>query len=141
MVTPQQLVDAALKGRLDLIAVTDHDTMDSVRETQERGTAAGLTVVGGQEVTTRWPAQTHIMGWFLKKPIKHGMSLVDTVDAIHDQGALAIVPHPFMPVYFGSIQPGMLKRLIESHPVDGIEIMLTVPISARRRKQLDAVYA
>src|SRR2546422_7779914 len=141
MVTPAQLVEAAVKARLDLIAVTDHDTMDSVRETQERGTAAGLTVIPCQEVTARWPAQTHIMGWFLEKPVKRGMSLEDTVAAIHDQGALAIIPHPFMPVYFGSIQPGMLRRLLEHHHVDGIEMMFTVPIGARRRRQLDQFYA
>jgi predicted metal-dependent phosphoesterase TrpH len=120
MVTPAELVDAAVKARLDLIAVTDHDTMASVGETAERGAAAGLSVVAGQEITTRWPAQTHIMGWFLEKPVPRGMSLEDTVAAIHDQGGLAIVAHPFMPVYFGSIQPGMLRRLLKRHSVDGI---------------------
>src|SRR5256885_9827337 len=68
------------------------------------------------------------------------MSLEDTVDAIHDQGALAIVPHPFMPVYFGSIQPNMLRGLLEKHQVDGIEMVFTVPIGARRRRQLDQFY-
>ena len=130
MVTPAQLVDAAVTARLDLIAVTDHDTMASVKETQERGSAAGLTVVAGQEITSRWPAQTHMLAWFLEKPIKRGMSLEDTVAAIHDQGALAIVPHPFMPVYFGSIQPDMLRRLLDKHQVDGIEMVFTVPIGA-----------
>src|SRR5207245_2742574 len=140
MVTPAQLVDAAVKARLDLIAVTDHDTMASVKETQERGSAAGLTVVAGQEITSRWPAQTHMLAWFLEKPIKRGMSLEDTVAAIHDQGALAIVPHPFMPVYFGSIQPDMLRRLLDKHQVDGIEMVFTVPIGARRRRLLDQFY-
>jgi hypothetical protein len=46
-----------------------------------------------------------------------------------------------MPVYFGSIQPYMLRRLLERHHVDGIEMMFTVPIGARRRRQLDAFYA
>ncbi len=141
MVTPAELVDAAVKAHLDLIAVTDHDTMDSVRQTKELGSGAGLAVVAGQEITTAWPAQTHIMGWFLNKPVKRGMSVEDTVDAIHDQGALAIIPHPFMPVYFGSIQPGMLRRLIERHPVDGIETMFTAPIGTRRRNQLEAFFA
>jgi hypothetical protein len=81
------------------------------------------------------------MGWFLEKPVKRGMSVEDTVDAIHDQGALAIVPHPFMPVYFGSIQPGMLRRLLEKRRVDGIEMVFTVPIGSRRRRQLDDFYA
>src|SRR5207237_2675154 len=107
MVTPAELVAAAVKAGLNAIAVTDHDTMRSVKETQERGEAFGLQVVGGQEITTKWPAQTHILAWFLDEPVKRGMSVDDTVRAIHDQGGLAIIPHPFMPVYFGSMQPRM----------------------------------
>jgi hypothetical protein len=140
MVTPAELVDAAVKAGVDLIAVTDHDTMASVKETQSQGEAAGLTVVAGQEVTTAWPAQTHIVGWFLEKPIKRGMSLEDTVAAIHAQGGLVMVPHPFMPVYFGSMQPGMLRRLIEKQSVDAIEMLSTVPMGSMRRKQLHEFY-
>jgi len=141
MVTPAELVAAAVAAGLHLIAVTDHDTMRSVKEVQDRGEAMGLQVVAGQEVTTAWPAQTHILGWFLERPVRMGMPAADTVAAIHDQGGLAIVPHPFMPIYFGSIQPGMLRRLLEVHPVDGIEVMFTVPIGRRRRKALDAFVA
>jgi hypothetical protein len=141
MVTPGELVAAAVAARIDLIAVTDHDTMASVKEVQERGEAAGLAVVPGQEITTRWPAQTHVLGWFLESPIKSGMSLEDTVRAIRDAGGLAIVPHPFMPVYFGSIQPQMLARLLDRTSVDGIEVVFTVPIGRRRRVQLDQFVA
>ncbi len=136
MVTPADLVDAAVKAGLDLIAVTDHDTMASVHETQAYGEAAGLTVVAGQELTTRWPAQTHILGWFLERPVKSGMSLEDTVEAIHAQGGLVIIPHPFMPTYVASMQPGMLRRLLERQTVDGIEMLSTVPMGASRRKLL-----
>ena len=140
MVSPAELVDAAIKAHIDLIAVTDHDTMASVKEVQQRGESAGLIVVAGQEITTKWPAQTHVMGWFLEKPIQRGLSLEDSVAAIHDQNGLAIIPHPFMPVYFGSIQPSMLRRLLERHHVDGVEMMFTVPIGARRRRLLDEFY-
>ena len=140
MVTPAELVAAAVKAGLDLIAVTDHDTMASVKETQTRGETAGLTVVAGQEVTTRWPAQTHMVGWFLETPVRRGMSLEDTVAAIHAQGGLVLIPHPFMPVYFGSIQPGMLRRLIEMQSVDAIEMLSTVPMGLMRRKQLHEFY-
>jgi predicted metal-dependent phosphoesterase TrpH len=141
MVAPAQLVDAAVRAHVDLIAVTDHDTMDAVHEAQRIGQGTGVVVVAGQEITTRWPAQTHMLGWFLEKPVRRGMSLEDTVAAIHDQGGLAIVPHPFMPTYFASIQPAMLSRLIEKHPVDGIEILFTAPLGSRRRKTLDDFYA
>lgn len=138
MVTPAELVDAAVKAGLDLIAITDHDTMAAAREVRERGEAAGLVVVMGQETTTAWPAQTHILGWFLKNPIKRSMSVADTVKAIHDQGGLVVIPHPFMPTYFASIQPDILRRLIQNEPVDGIEVLFTAPAGARRRRRLDA---
>ena len=141
MVSPEELVDAAVKAGLDLIALTDHDTMDAVKETQRHGAERGVVVVAGQEVTTRWPPQTHVMAWFLERPVRRGMSLEDTVAAIHDQGGLAIIPHPFIPVYFGSIQPGMLRRLLDKHAVDGIEMAFTVPIGAGRRKLLDEFFA
>src|SRR5207248_9975834 len=110
-------------------------------EVRDRGEAAGVAVVMGQEVTTKWPAQTHILGWFLEKPIQRSLSVADAVNAIHDQGGLVIIPHPFMPVYFGSIQPGMLRRLIEKHSIDGIEMGFTVPTGARRRRMLNDFYA
>jgi predicted metal-dependent phosphoesterase TrpH len=138
MVTPAELVDAALNAGLDLIAITDHDTMAAAREVKERGEGAGVAVVMGQETTTAWPAQTHILGWFLERPIKRSMSVADTVSAIHDQGGLVIIPHPFMPTYFASIQPDMLRRLIDKEPVDGIEVLFTAPAGTRRRRLLDA---
>ncbi len=137
MVSAKELVDAGVAAGLDLIAITDHDTMASVRDAEH----PGLTVVRGEEITTAWPAQAHILGWFLEKPVRRGMSVEDTVAAIHDQGGLAIVPHPFMPTYFGSIQPAALSRLIEKHPMDGIEIMSTVPMGDGRRKLLADFYA
>ena len=140
MAGPGELVSAAVQAGLRLIAVCDHDTMAGAAEVQARGEAAGLAVVRGQEITTRWPAQTHVLGWFLERPVRSGMTLEDTVDAIHAQGGLAIVPHPFMPTYFASCQPGMLARLIERHPVDGIEVEHAAPTSAARRRRLADFY-
>jgi len=136
MVTADELVTAAIAEKLDLIAITDHDTM-----AEAWGDHAGIAVVRGEEITTKWPAQTHVLGWFLEKPVRMGMSIEDTVAAIHDQGGLAVIPHPFMPTYFGSIQPSMLRRLIDKHAVDAIEMMSTVPMGRRRRRELDEFYA
>ena len=140
MVEPAELVSGALERGLRLIAVCDHDTMAKAAEVRDRGEAAGLAVVCGEEVTTRWPAQTHVVGWFLERPVRSGMSLEDTVDAIHDQAGLAIIPHPFMPTYFAYCQPGMLARLIERHHVDGIEVEHSSPTSAGRRRLLADFY-
>lgn len=141
MVSPAELVAAAVAAGLDLIAVTDHDTMASAREVRDRGEALGLAVVMGMEVTTAWPAQTHVLGWYLERPVRSGRPLGDTVAAIHDQGGLAIIPHPFMPTYFASCQPGMLLRLLEAHPIDGLELVHTAPMGAARRRRLQRFYA
>ena len=141
MVAPAELVAAAVAAGLDLIAITDHDTMANAREVRDRGEAAGLAVVMGIEVTTAWPAQTHVLGWFLERPIRMGLSLEDAVRAIHDQGGLAVIPHPFMPTYFASCQPGMLLRLLETQPVDAIEVVHTAPLGAARRARLQRFYA
>jgi len=140
MVEPAELVAAAVERGLALVAVCDHDTMASATEVRARGEDAGLAVVCGEEVTTRWPAQTHVVGWFLARPVRSGMSLEDTVEAIHAQGGLAVIPHPFMPTYFASCQPGMLARLIERHPVDGIELEHSSPTSAARQQRLASFY-
>ena len=82
MVNPAELVQAALQAHLDLIALTDHDTMASVQTTQDLGKEAGLIVVAGQEITTKWPAQTHIVGWFLSEPVRRGMSIEETAQVL-----------------------------------------------------------
>jgi predicted metal-dependent phosphoesterase TrpH len=140
MVEPAELVAGAVAAGLDLIAVCDHDTMAASDLVAARGEEAGLAVVRGEEITTRWPAQTHVVGWFLGRPVRSRMSLEDTVDAIHDQGGLAVIPHPFMPTYFASAQPGMLLRLLERRAVDGIEVVHPSPMGARRRSALEAFY-
>jgi hypothetical protein len=68
------------------------------------------------------------------------MTLEYTVAAIHEQGGLVIIPHPFMPTYFASIQPGMLRHLLELTSVDGIEMLSTVPIGGARRRLLHEFY-
>lgn len=140
MVSPRQLVDAAVALGLRLIAISDHDTMANAQEVWERGGEAGLAVIKGQEVTTAWPAQTHVLAWFLERPVPGGRPLDWTVDAIHDQGGLAIIPHPFMPTYFASCQPQMLRRLIEERTVDGIELLHTAPITPGGLRRLRAFY-
>lgn len=140
MVSPKQLVDAAVSLGLRLIAISDHDTMANADEVWERGGEAGLVVVKGQEVTTAWPAQTHVLAWFLERPVPGGRALAWTVDAIHDQGGLVVIPHPFMPTWFASCQPGMLRRLIEDRRVDAVELLHTAPITPGRLRLLRAFY-
>jgi predicted metal-dependent phosphoesterase TrpH len=91
---PHQLVDHARLAGLDLIAVTDHDTIEGALRAADYAESLGsrLQVVIGEEISSR---NGHIVGLFLQRRIRPGMSGAATVGAIHEQGGLAIAVHPF----------------------------------------------
>ena len=91
---------------LDVIAITDHERIEAAVECQrlarERGSR--VEVVVGEEVTTR---SGHLLGLFLKARLRRNLKLEITVAEIHEQGGLAIVPHPF-----SAFTKGMRKHAI-----------------------------
>jgi hypothetical protein len=141
MVTPVDLVRAAAGAGLQVVCVTDHDVIPDLAEATDVGASLGVDVVRGQEVTCVFPPGTHLVGLFLQRQIRMHMSAEDTVDAIHDQGGLAIVAHPFMPTYFASMTQRRLDSLLESRTVDGIELRHTAPVLPGTWKRLDEYYA
>ena len=91
--SPQQLVDHARLTGLNVIAVTDHDTIEGALHAAEYAARrTRLQVVIGEEVSSR---DGHIVALFIEKRIRPGMSAAATVSAIHDQGGLAVAVHPF----------------------------------------------
>lgn len=141
MVTAPDLVRAAAKAGLAVVCVTDHDTIADLAEAVDVGEELGVDVVRGQEVTCDFPPGTHIVALFIDEQVRMHMSVADTVEAIHDQGGLAIVAHPFMPTYFASMSQRRLDSLLETHAVDGIEIRHTAPVLPGAWKRLDEYYA
>jgi histidinol phosphatase-like PHP family hydrolase len=141
MVTAVELVRAAAGAGLQVVCVTDHDTIPDLGEAVDVGAELGVDVVRGEEVTCVFPPGTHIVALFIDRQIRMHMSLEDTVDAVHDQGGLAIVAHPFMPTYFASMSERRLERLLESRTVDGIELRHTAPVLPGTWKRLDEFYS
>jgi predicted metal-dependent phosphoesterase TrpH len=107
--TPAELVEhAALRADLHLIAVTDHDTLEgALRAAEHASKHRRVEVVVGEEVSSR---DGHIIGLFLERLVKPGMSAAATVHAIHDQGGLAIAAHPFW----------RTSRQVRNGPVHGV---------------------
>jgi predicted metal-dependent phosphoesterase TrpH len=91
--TPPELVDYACQTGLDVIAVTDHDSIEgALRAAEHAARRSRFHVIVGEEVSSR---DGHIVGLFLERRIRPGMSAAATVHAIHDQGGVAIAAHPF----------------------------------------------
>lgn len=141
MVSAVELVQAAAAIGLNVLCITDHDTVSDLGPASDAGAALGVDVVRGEEVTASFPPGIHIVGLFLERQIRMHMSVEDTVDAIHDAGGLAVIAHPFMPTWFASMTPGKARSLLESRRVDGIEIRHTAPVLPRTWGLLDTFYA
>jgi hypothetical protein len=106
--TPFDLVEHARVIGLDVIAVTDHDTIEGALRASEHAAArTRLRVIVGEEVSSR---DGHIVGLFLERRVRPGMSAAATVHAIHDQGGLAVAVHPFW----------RTQRRTRSGPVHGV---------------------
>jgi hypothetical protein len=88
------LLAAAARHRLDVICITDHDTIEGACEFQRRATAQGerLQIVIGEERTLS--DGSHVIGLFLKHPIS-SQTFDDAVAEIREQGGLCTLPHPF----------------------------------------------
>jgi predicted metal-dependent phosphoesterase TrpH len=102
-----QLIAAVMKTHLDGIAITDHNGIDgalAVRKT------AHFVVIIGEEIET---ADGEIIGLFLIQKINPGLTLLDTIQSIKEQGGLVLVPHPFDHLRSSAIKTETLVNLIE----------------------------
>lgn len=78
----RQAKDAGLSG----VAVCDHDVVLT-----EAPTDAEVLIIPGAEFSTEYG---HLLGLFLTAPIPK-LPFAETVEAIHAQGGIAVLAHPF----------------------------------------------
>ena len=99
-------------GFLDVIAIADHERIDAALAARHMAADRGLRVrvVVGEEITTRGG---HLLGLFLERPVPALRGLRWSIEAIHDQGGLAIPAHPLVP-YPLCAQGFVLRRLLAS---------------------------
>jgi hypothetical protein len=130
---------------LDVIAITDHDEIAGGIEAQKFENKYGVDVIVGEEVLTN---EGEVIALFIKKKIKAGLPLFDTVKIIKEQGGLVIIPHPFafLPMFKPAVGVKNLYSLFKDNNFkpDGIEIMNSTPagkMSYKKNKRLnDSVF-
>ncbi len=63
--TPYEVVEEAKRAGLAAIALSDHDTVDGVREAVEAGKKLGVEVIPAIEFSVQSKTETHILGYFI----------------------------------------------------------------------------
>jgi len=77
---------------INCIAIADHDATEGALKMKEM---APFKVIIAEEVLT---PSGEVMGLFLKEHIASGLSIERAMNAIHAQGGLVSIPHPFDPL-------------------------------------------
>jgi len=117
---PEAILEAA-SGRVDVVAITDHDEIRGAlraREWAREHPELGVDVVVGEEIST---LNGHLLGLFLEECVPPGLSALETIGEIHAQGGLAVAAHPFHPLRGVSRGHGSIARMIRDLPLDAIE--------------------
>lgn len=96
ILSPVKMLQRAREQRLDVIAVTDHNTTRggiAVRDLAAKRDP-DIRVIVGEEVRTK---NGEVLGLFLTEDVPRDLSASETIDRIHAQGGLAGAPHPYDP--------------------------------------------
>lgn len=110
IMSPAHIVRIAQRRNLAGIAVSDHNTIAGGVEAAAINTDPAFLVIVGAEIQTE---VGDILGLFLTREIVSRKSM-EVIADIHDQGGLAILPHPY--AYHQDLTAELLQQL------DGIEI-------------------
>jgi predicted metal-dependent phosphoesterase TrpH len=117
--SPLRLLRAAAARGLGCIAVTDHDAFGGAVECA-RLSATDTTlprVILGEEIRS---SAGEIVGLYLREEIPGGLSPVETVARIREQGGLVYLPHPLDGVRGATMDEGSLEAIARA--ADVIEV-------------------
>lgn len=124
---PLEVVEwASDMTRLSVIAICDHNTTEGALEAAAAAARFRVQVIVGQEVES---ADGHILGLFAPRRIRPGLTAERTVEAIHEQGGIAIAAHPFAPRWWH--KHGLCRgerRVYEQVPFDAVEVANSTPL-------------
>lgn len=132
LMSPEALIEyAVMRTDLDVIAVTDHDTVAGalIAAAYARHFARDFRpfeVIVGTEVTS---VDGDILALFVEQDIPPKMSAAETIAAIHEQGGLAVAAHPYAhaPILLRGDGMKGVGRLIAELPFDAVEVRNGTP--------------
>lgn len=87
----RDILDVACRRNIDIIGISDHNTVEGNRYARELK-QDNVLIVPSIEISS---SDGHIVGFGCEENVRQGMPPAETIDMIHDQGGIAIIPHPY----------------------------------------------
>ena len=126
-VTIKEQLDSALEKKIDVLFVTNHNTLDGYHQIleyqQNHGKYQSIKVYPAEEVTI--DNKGHIIAYGITKEIRPGLTLEETLDEINTQNGLSCAAHPFA-VSNGIREKAVMCDLIESFNSNNIDIFSNI---------------
>lgn len=124
-----------LQTDLDVIAITDHDTIEGAVLAQKLSRDANyrFEIIIGEEISC---LEGHILGLFLKESIPGGISAKEAAMRIKEQGGIAIAAHPFYKTNLVNsnmvVMNGVGAKVLFQihHFIDALEVVNATPTLA-----------
>ena len=110
----ETVIGLCKKRNIHRIAITDHNTAEGAMAMQK--IAPDLVIVGEEIMTT----EGEILAYYVQESIPAGLTPVETIRRLRDQGAVISVSHPFDRLRKGAWGEEALTRIVQQ--VDAIEI-------------------
>lgn len=107
-ITAEKLKEALTKRRLDGVGITNFFDISHAVLLKEQ--LKEFIIIVGQEI---WTREGHIIGLGINKKLADFKSAEETIGEIHNQGGIAIAPHPYLFLGVG--------KKVASLPFDAIE--------------------
>lgn len=129
MMSPSMVLNyVSIHTRLDTLAITDHNTLEGWERAREfkarpENDHLDFDLIPGIEVSS---ADGHVIGLWIERMIPKGMSAAETVAAIHEQGGLALSPHPYAWLPGLKEFAGVGAKFLEL-PFDAVEVRNSTP--------------
>lgn len=93
--TVENVLDTAEQRGLEAIAITDHDTVTGAKDARQLADDRDITVIPGVERTVPVGKHgVHLIGLHIDR-LPPNDDILSVVEAIHEQGGIVVVPHPF----------------------------------------------
>jgi predicted metal-dependent phosphoesterase TrpH len=123
----ERILERAAGVGLDGVVVTDHDAIRESRRAAALAPEYGLVGIPGVEVST---ADGHLLALGVDERPPRDETLSTTVERVHTQGGVAVVPHPFQRSRHGARR----DTVVEADP-DAVEVYNALTLTGLRNRQ------
>jgi predicted metal-dependent phosphoesterase TrpH len=96
---------------LDGVAITDHDTVQGALKLVNN---REIIIIPGMEVST---LQGHVLAFNVTEPVPSNLSVLETIEKIHELGGIAVAAHPSV------MLKGLRIRMYKDLNFDAVEVI------------------